>query len=235
MEELATARAVENSGLEGCAHARPDGKRQLLLVDVETLGSLNLVPGIIRENITTQGLDVNTLQVGQRLRMGSALLEVSAVCEPCALMETIRPALQQELQGRRGMLCRVLSGGALQRGDAIVLQSRAQRTAVGRGILRRWFAPQRGRVWRPILVLGLFFLLDRLLRRNNPLKRTDLAHSSLEEVRPARQERQNRPHEIGRIFTVGLLRLAALDQFDHLRKTLLGGLQARDAGIVLLN
>ncbi|MGB8494889.1 MAG: MOSC domain-containing protein [Candidatus Acidiferrum sp.] len=123
MEELATARAVENSGLEGCAHARPDGKRQVLLVDVETLGSLNLVPGIIRENITTQGLDVNTLQVGQRLRMGSALLEVSAVCEPCALMETIRPALQQELQGRRGMLCRVLSGGALQRGDAIILQA----------------------------------------------------------------------------------------------------------------
>lgn len=123
MEELATARAVENSGLEGCAHARPGSKRQVLLVDVETLGSLNLVPGIIRENITTQGLDVNALQVGQRLGMGSALLEVSAVCEPCELMKAIRPGLQQELQGRRGMLCRVLRGGMLKRGDAIVLQA----------------------------------------------------------------------------------------------------------------
>ena len=121
MEELATARAVENSGLEGCAHARPGGKRQVLLVDVETLGNLNLEPGITRENITTEGLNVNALQSGQKLRVGGALFEVSAVCEPCELMETIRPGLQQDLQGRRGMLCRVLSGGMMQRGDAIVL------------------------------------------------------------------------------------------------------------------
>ncbi len=123
MEKLATARAVENSGLQGCAHARSGGKRQVLLVDAETLGSLNLVPGIIRENITAQDLDVDALQVGQKLRMGSVVLEVSAVCEPCELMEAIRPGLQQELQGRRGMLCRVLSGGTLKCGDAIVLQA----------------------------------------------------------------------------------------------------------------
>jgi len=122
MEELADACAVENSGLQGCAHARPGGRRQVLLVDVETLESMNLAPGIIRENITTQGLDVSALLVGQKLRMGGVLLEVSAVCEPCEVMETIRPGLRQELQGRRGMLCRVLSGGTVQRGEVIVLQ-----------------------------------------------------------------------------------------------------------------
>ena len=123
MEELATATAVENSGLEGCAHARPGSKRQVLLVDLETLGSLHLVPGIIRENITTQGLDVITLQTGQTRRMGSVLLEVSAACEPCEQLEAIRPGLQQELQERRGMLCRVLTSGTLQCGDGIVLQA----------------------------------------------------------------------------------------------------------------
>src|SRR5208337_5418493 len=76
----------------------------------------------------------------------------------------------------------------------------AKHAKVGRGILRGWLATQRGCVWRPIFVLGRFFLLDRLFRRNNPLERAALAHSSLEEVRSARQERQNRPHEIGRIF-----------------------------------
>ena len=123
MEELPTARVVENSGLEGCAHSRPGGKRQVLLVDVETLRSMNLAPGITRENITTQGLDVNALKVRQKLQIGSVLLEVSAVCEPCELMETIRPGLQQELQGRRGMLCRVLRGGTLQPGDTIAVQA----------------------------------------------------------------------------------------------------------------
>jgi MOSC domain-containing protein YiiM len=123
MEELATARAIENSGLEGCAHARPGGKRQILLVDSETLGSLQLAPGTVRENITTQGLDVNALQAGQNLCIGDVRLEVSAVCEPCEVMEAIRPGLQQELQGRRGTLCRVLRGGTLKRGDAIVVQA----------------------------------------------------------------------------------------------------------------
>ncbi len=123
MEELFSVRVVENFGLESCAHARPGGKRQVLLVDVETLQSMKLTPGITRENITTEGLEVNALQVGQILQVGDAILEVSAICEPCELMETIRPGLQRELQGRRGMLCRVLRGGALQPGDAIVVQS----------------------------------------------------------------------------------------------------------------
>ena len=123
MEELSTARVVEDSGLEGCAHARPGGKRQVLLVDMETLRSMKLTPGITRENITTEGLDVNALQVGQTLHIGGVHLEVSTVCEPCELMETIRIGLQQELQGRRGMLCRVLRGGIVQPGDTIVVQA----------------------------------------------------------------------------------------------------------------
>src|SRR5208337_1328971 len=101
--------------------------------------------------------------------------------------------------------------------------------------LRRRLAPQCRRIWRPVFVLGLLFLLDRLFRRNDPLESAIFAHGSLEEVRSARQQRQKNSHEIGRIFAVGLLRLAALDQLDHFRKTLLGGFQTRDAGIVLLD
>ncbi len=48
MEELAEARLVQDSGVEGCAHARPGGKRQVLLVDRETLEAMNLAPGILR-------------------------------------------------------------------------------------------------------------------------------------------------------------------------------------------
>ncbi|HEY1424804.1 MAG TPA: hypothetical protein VGF20_15230 [Candidatus Acidoferrum sp.] len=31
-----------------------------------------------------------------------------------------RPGLQAEMQGRRGLLCRALTGGTLQRGDVII-------------------------------------------------------------------------------------------------------------------
>ena len=120
MEELQTAEAVTNLGFAGCTHARPDGKRQVLLVDKETLDTMTLAPGIIRENITTSGLNVNGLALGERLRIGDVLLEVSAVCTPCDLLEKIRPGLRRELYGRRGMLCRVVEGGSVCVGDSIV-------------------------------------------------------------------------------------------------------------------
>jgi MOSC domain-containing protein YiiM len=119
MEELAEILAVEDSGFEGCAHARPSGERQVLLVDNETLELMELRPGVIRENITTTGLNVNGLALGQQLRVGESRLEVSAVCTPCDLMEAIRPGLRRELRGRRGMLCRVIAGGTIRTGDTI--------------------------------------------------------------------------------------------------------------------
>ena len=119
MEELFEVHAVTNDGFEGCAHARSGQKRQVLLVDRETLEAMDLQPGIIRENITTDGLNVNSLRIGQLLRVGEAQLEVSEVCHPCNLMEAIRPGLRKELWGRRGMLCRVREGGVIRRGDSI--------------------------------------------------------------------------------------------------------------------
>jgi hypothetical protein len=115
MEELAEAYAMADSGFQGCAHVRPRGKRQVLLVDSETLESVDLRPGIIRENITTTGLNINGLVAGQRLQIGSAQLEVSAVCTPCDELERVRPGLRKELWGRRGMLCRVVEGGIIRR------------------------------------------------------------------------------------------------------------------------
>jgi MOSC domain-containing protein YiiM len=119
MEELQEARAVEDVGLEGCAHARPRGKRQVLLMDRETLDFFELAPGIVRENVTTEGLDVNGLAIGQRLQIGEVELQVSAVCDPCEQIEALRPGLQAAMQGRRGMLCKVVRGGLLRRGDEI--------------------------------------------------------------------------------------------------------------------
>jgi len=119
MESLSSATAVVDRGLSGCAHARAASKRQVLLVDRETLDAMNLQPGIIRENIITDGLNVNGLPIGQRLRVGAALLEVSGVCTPCDQLEKLRPGLRREIYGRRGMLCRVIEGGEIRVGDSI--------------------------------------------------------------------------------------------------------------------
>jgi MOSC domain-containing protein YiiM len=119
MEEIAEIRALEDSGLEGCAHARTGSPRQVLLMDSETLELMELQPGIIRENITTRGINMNGMPMGQHLRVGDAQLEVSLPCTPCDLLEKIRPGLWRELRGRRGMLCRVIAGGMIRQGDSI--------------------------------------------------------------------------------------------------------------------
>jgi MOSC domain-containing protein YiiM len=126
MEELPEARAVEDVGLEGCAHARPQGKRQVLLMDRETLDVFELAPGIVRENVTTEGLEVNALEIGHRLQVGEVELQVSAVCDPCEQIEALRPGLQAEMEGRRGMLCKVVRGGIVRRGDEIVVLERTE-------------------------------------------------------------------------------------------------------------
>jgi MOSC domain-containing protein YiiM len=129
MEEVGTAAVVADVGFATCRHARKATKRQILLVDQETLDAMDLEPGSIRENITTAGLNVNGLAIGERLRLGTVLLEVTMVCTPCDHLEKIRPGLRREIYGRRGMLCRVLEGGTIRRGDSIERLSTARALA----------------------------------------------------------------------------------------------------------
>ena len=119
MKHAAEAVAIADRGLQGCAHGGPGSKRQVLLMDVETLELLGLRPGQIKENITTRGVNVQGLRGGQRLRIGGARLEVTVHCGPCKRMDDIRPGLERELRGRRGMLCRVVEGGTIRVGDSI--------------------------------------------------------------------------------------------------------------------
>jgi len=100
-------------------------------MDRETLDVFELVPGIVRENVTTEGIDVNGLAIGQRLLVGEVELQVSAVCDPCEQIEALRPGLQAAMQGRRGMLCKVVRGGMLRRGDGIVVMQRTKAENAG--------------------------------------------------------------------------------------------------------
>ncbi|HEX8098942.1 MAG TPA: MOSC domain-containing protein [Actinomycetota bacterium] len=118
MEPLSEGR-LSQGGLEGDDHFSPESARQLLLVDVETLDALNLSPGDIRENLTVRGVDVMGLRPGTTIQLGDAHVEITKECTPCRNMEAIRPGLMTELSGRRGMLARVVAGGAVRPGDRV--------------------------------------------------------------------------------------------------------------------
>jgi MOSC domain-containing protein YiiM len=112
--------AVAGHGLEGCAHARPP-RREVLLVSREHLDTVGVEPGAIRENVTVDGADVQTWPIGQQVRVGEALLEITMVCDPCHRMDELRDGLRAQLEDRRGMLARVVEGGQIAVGDEIGL------------------------------------------------------------------------------------------------------------------
>lgn len=119
MKEVEEAEAIENKGFKECIHGRPGSKRQVSLMDMETLEKLGVPAGAVKENIATRGLDFQRLEPGQHLRIGGSLLEITVPCEPCPRMDEIRQGLQNELRGQRGWLCRVVEGGKIRRGDQI--------------------------------------------------------------------------------------------------------------------
>ena len=123
MQEVQRAKFIAGEGIEGDRHASPRVERQgyqVLLMDEETLAALDLSAGQVRENVTTNGINLPSLAVGQRVALGGQIvLQISKPCAPCSRMEEIRPGLQQELEGRRGMLASVVEGGAVEVGDLI--------------------------------------------------------------------------------------------------------------------
>jgi len=123
MREVDNVVVIGSEGLEGDRHRMADGsrsKRQILLMDRETLDRFQLADGVIRENITVEGLEFSSLSDGDRVLVGSdVVLEITGDCEPCSRMDEIRQGLKDELEGQRGMLAYAESGGNIRVGDTI--------------------------------------------------------------------------------------------------------------------
>lgn len=123
MQEVTSANLITGQGIQGDRHLKKDGsrsKRQVLIMDHETLKDFNLANGEIRENITASGINISQFQSGERLSLGSTvILKITGECEPCSRMDEIRPGLQSLLEGKRGMLAYVESGGEIKIGDEI--------------------------------------------------------------------------------------------------------------------
>jgi len=123
MTLVRSANVIEGLGIEGDKHASAASKRQVLLADKEALDAVGVLPGTIKENVTVEGVDVMRLPSGSLVRLGrSVVLEITAVCEPCFRMDEIRDGLKQELEGKRGMVSRVVRGGVINVGDPITVE-----------------------------------------------------------------------------------------------------------------
>jgi MOSC domain-containing protein YiiM len=122
MQNATSVRAIADLGLEGDSHAKQGSARQVLFMDEETLNAFGLSAGIVRENITTRGIELHALAIGSRVRVGDAVFEITKYCVPCEFIEDMKPGLRAAMENQRGMLARVIQGGALRVGDKIEIE-----------------------------------------------------------------------------------------------------------------
>lgn len=92
-----------------------------------------LPDGQFGENLTTHGIDVNAALIGERWRVGTALLEVAKVRTPCKVFAGFMEQTGHDAtgwikrfarDGRPGPYLRVLEEGVVQAGDPIVVEHR---------------------------------------------------------------------------------------------------------------
>jgi MOSC domain-containing protein YiiM len=150
----ASIRLLAGHGVEGDAHAgeavqhrsrlvRTPGApnlRQVHLLHAELHDGLAaagfvLAPGAMGENVTTRGLDLLSLPVGTRLRLGDdAVVELTGLRNPCAQLDGLQAGLMAACLGRdaagslvrkAGVMAIVLAGGDVRPGDAIDVELRA--------------------------------------------------------------------------------------------------------------
>ncbi len=114
--------AVEGKGLSGDA-AFGTTRRQVLVIDAETLRAFDLSPGAVRENITLEGIRLQGLRRGSRLHIDDVVLLISGDCTPCDYIDGLRPGLRKEMAGKRGVLAQVERGGILAVGSSVRLEA----------------------------------------------------------------------------------------------------------------
>lgn len=111
-------------GIVGDAHA---GRwhRQVSLLAMESiermkaLGLPELAPGMFAENITTEGVELFTIPVGTKLRIGGCLTEVTQIGKTCHQECEIFQKVGKCVMPTEGIFVKVLTGGVIRPGDAI--------------------------------------------------------------------------------------------------------------------
>ena len=117
-------RLLPDVGIPGDAHAG-NWHRQVSLLGTESVARLQekiripLFPGAFAENILCEGICLYRLPVGTKLRIGSAVCEVTQIGKECHADCAIRQQAGDCVMPREGIFVRVLEEGTAKSGDQI--------------------------------------------------------------------------------------------------------------------
>jgi MOSC domain-containing protein YiiM len=109
-------------------------RRQVSLIEREqiaehaaALGLQKIVPGVVRSNVETEGVNLIEL-IGREVRIGNSILRLTIPRDPCSKMDTICTGLKDLMaNNRQGVLAMVMRSGKIRVGDTIEVPDRQDR------------------------------------------------------------------------------------------------------------
>jgi len=113
-------------GIVGDAHAG-NWHRQVSLLGADSVRKMQervdieLFPGAFAENILVDDMCVYKLPVGTRLRLGTALCEVTQIGKECHHDCAIRKAAGDCVMPREGIFVKILEDGEVRPGDGVTV------------------------------------------------------------------------------------------------------------------
>ena len=115
----------ENHGIVGDGHAG-DWHRQVSLLAQESIDKmrklgLDVTAGDFAENITTSGIDLVSLPIGTRVRVGGALLEVTQIGKECHTRCAIFYQAGDCVMPKEGIFAKVITGGSICPGNEVLI------------------------------------------------------------------------------------------------------------------
>lgn len=124
--EVPSIRVRCGHGIVGDAHAG-NWHRQISLLAEESVDKmralgLTLQPGDFAENILTRGLELKTLPIGTRLRVGQTLLEVTQIGKKCHNDCEIKKLTGSCVMPTEGIFAIVLREGEIFPGDTVTVE-----------------------------------------------------------------------------------------------------------------
>ena len=123
-KNVPSAKLVENWGIEGDAHAG-NWHRQVSLLANESINKMreaglpNLRAGAFAENITTEFLTLPELEIGTRIIIGEAELEITQIGKECHDRCAIYAQVGDCVMPREGIFAKVIRSGIINVGDRI--------------------------------------------------------------------------------------------------------------------
>ena len=118
----------ENYGVAGDAHADSGWHRQVSLLADESIDKMrgkgmDLVCGDFAENITTKGIELNTLPLGTVFHIGKdVVLELTQIGKECHASCEIRTLIGDCIMPKEGIFTKVIKGGKVKAGDNIKIE-----------------------------------------------------------------------------------------------------------------